>query len=317
MNQDRLEDIKRVPLPRILADHGILPARQRIVGKTSYLYRAPGRADDHPSLSVFLSGRGQWLFHDFATGEVGTNLDAMVRFGIVGNWKEAAKYIEEHYIGVSRNEFINMDNVQLSHTGTPKKAHGENGTILSLLPLAGNALKYVKGRGIPSAIATKYLQWAKYTFDGQKTFSGIAWPTYSGGYGIRWAADLENGKGKSFVGPAGFSFFPVASTPTETCMVFEGIFDFLSVMVLDVDGNRTDALVLNSVENLPNALPLIKKYPRVLSFFDNDPAGQNATEILSTSRPGVTSLSHTFSPYNDLNDYLKSISDETGLHKGL
>lgn len=307
LNSSELDDVKKVSLPRILADHGILPARQRIVGKTSYLYRAPGRADDHPSLSVYLSGRGQWLFHDFATGEVGTNLDAMVLFGIAHNWKEAARYLSEHYLGVSENESFHRDNVQLSHTGIPKKAHGENGTILSLLPLAGKALRYVNGRGIPSMIATKYLQWVRYTYDGQKTFSGIAWPTYSGGYGIRWAADLGSGKGKAFVGPAGFSFFPAGNTQTETCMVFEGIFDFLSFLVLDESEKKLDTVVLNSVENLINALSLIKQYPCILSYFDNDPAGQKATEILSTSHPGVISMSHTFFPYNDLNEYLKFI----------
>ena len=307
MNDLELKKLKEFPLTRILADYGIYPV-QRMSGKrNAYLYRAPGRADNHPSLSVYLSRRGQWLFHDFATGEVGTNLDAMVRFGIVGNWKEAAKYIEEHYLGVSRNEFINMDNVQPSCKVSRPRVNSENGKILSFLPLAGNALKYVNDRGIPSNLATKYLLWAKYTYDGAKTFSGIAWPTYAGGYGIRWAADLGNGKGKAFVGPAGFSFFPAGDTPTETCTVFEGIFDFLSFLVLDEDRIRIDAIVLNSVENLPNALPLIKKYPRVLSFFDNDPAGQNATEILSTSHPEAISQSHYYFPHKDVNEYLTFI----------
>lgn len=104
--------------------------------------------------------------------------------------------------------------------------------------------------------------------------------------------------------------------------VVEGMFDALSVIEIERLSGRGpfpggDLVVLNSVTNIPWAVPFLAMHAEVRSFLDNDlrsSAGQKAfvqmdeTVSLYASRCGVacTVRSHSgfFFPHKDVNDYL-------------
>ena len=69
---------------------------------------------------------------------------------------------------------------------------------------------------------------------------------------------------------------------------------------------HVDAAVLNSVVNLPKAVPFISRHPVIHAFFDNDEAGRKATAnlIRLCPRSEVIDQSHFYRGHKDVNDYL-------------
>ena len=68
---------------------------------------------------------------------------------------------------------------------------------------------------------------------------------------------------------------------SDTVIAFEGFMDFLAYLSLKhPERLHIDAAVLNSVVNLPKAVPFISRHPVIRSFFDNDEAGRKATADL-------------------------------------
>lgn len=311
-----LEQIKGVSLPMILADVGIRPANRQdpLNGRTAYLYYASYREEQNPSLSIFLSHRKpEWLFHDLATGEKGTSLDLLVKFGICSDWREAAQYINDRYVRNIVTQGIETEignNLQILFSGKCP----QNRLMRSVSIVGSPAEKYITfTRKIPLPVAEKYLSYIEYlNVSSGRTFHGIGWKTENGGYGIRWAKDFpedEHGKGKSFVGQATYSFFPIEiGVQTERCLLFEGIFDFLS-FIAEQNGIRDDAIVLNSAANKEKSLPLLDGYQYIVSYIDADTTGKEALEFIRHHiGSNIIDRSGHFSPYKDYNEYWKQIA---------
>ena len=313
IDNDILLNVKQVPIPELLDNFGITPARSTSPGSHYLLYRAEYRGDHTPSLSVFRSPNGQWLFRDHATNEKGTNIDLLVRFGYFSNWREAATYVASKYLGVQ---------VEGPSPVTPRKDFRPlkqerhvrqlqfNGLIHETIPIVGSPAEgyIVKTRRIPISVASRFVCYVRYSYspDG-KIFFGIAWQTFRGGWSIRWAIDLGPGKGKAFVGPGGFSFFPVVNdSRSETCTLFEGMFDALSFVTLH--GWSSDIIVLNSVDNVNETLDLLDTYQRVYGYLDADDPGRNCWKAV-VGRCGAKAIdsSSEFAGYKDFNDYLKTL----------
>jgi len=307
-----LEKIKEVSLPAILADFGIRPSPQTANRENYRVYIASYRGEQHPSLSVFKTNNsGQWLFRDHTTGEVGTNLDLLVLFGFFSNWREAAAFVAKKYLGtdldscwggqLSRPHFYDKNPVQSPQYG---------GIILSVNPIVGSpAVDYiVEARRIPTHIAAPYVNFVRYAYSpGGRIYSGIGWPTIRGGWSIRWSADIGKGKGKACVGPAGISVFQSAGLQSDTCLVFEGIFDFLSHLTISSSSVTGDAIVMNSVSHVSETITKLSEYHNIRCYLDNDGAGREATsKIIRQFGHRVTDESSIFAGFNDYNDFLKS-----------
>lgn len=67
----------------------------------------------------------------------------------------------------------------------------------------------------------------------------------------------------------------------------------------------SDAIVLNSVSNLSKAMSAIASHATVLTYMDNDAAGQRTTDEIRRQAEGCTVIdrSELYKEYNDLNDY--------------
>lgn len=66
-----------------------------------------------------------------------------------------------------------------------------------------------------------------------------------------------------------------------------------------------DAAVLNSVVNLPKALPFLERHPTIHAFLDNDEAGRRTLAELTHRCPRSQVIDHTqlYRDYKDLNDF--------------
>ncbi|MCC8089178.1 MAG: toprim domain-containing protein [Rikenellaceae bacterium] len=69
---------------------------------------------------------------------------------------------------------------------------------------------------------------------------------------------------------------------------------------------KTDAVILNSVTNLPKAKEFIASHNRVITYLDNDETGRKATAELRTMCKNLSDQSKRYSRHNDLNAYLQN-----------
>ena len=92
-------------------------------------------------------------------------------------------------------------------------------------------------------------------------------------------------------------------------MLFEGFFDLLSYLTLQHTATPTaDTAVLNSVVNLPRALPFLARHATIHAFLDNDEAGRLTLERLRSDLPGATVIdrAESYRAHKDLNESLRS-----------
>ena len=310
IDQTVLDAVKKYPLPVVLSKLSIMPADRKdpASGRKYYIYTASYRGERNHSLSVFYS-KDKWLYKDHATGEYGTSLDLLVRFGFFELWRVAAEYIA--------SEFLHMNITApmprcyyASAIPAPAQEQDTAIKISSSTPIIGSSAEsyLCHVRCIPVEIAARYMRFVSYKYPGNsQKYYGMAWPTVRGGWSIRWPKDLGKGKGKAFVGPGGPSFFPVVQgQQTQTCLVFEGIMDFLSFIVLAGGEQRTDAVILNSVDNINEAKKIMTNYKTINCFLDNDNAGKNATKEIITAFANAVDHAPEYAPHNDLNEFLKN-----------
>lgn len=82
--------------------------------------------------------------------------------------------------------------------------------------------------------------------------------------------------------------------------------DFLSYLSMKPDEwPHLDATVLNSVANLPKAIPFLERHSTIHAFFDNDDAGRKVTIELKRLCPKSTVInrSYLYQEHKDLNEY--------------
>ena len=97
---------------------------------------------------------------------------------------------------------------------------------------------------------------------------------------------------------------------SKICLVYEGIFDFLSHLTLKNENQfKVDCIILNSLSNLNKAVEWIKeKQLKPSLMLDNDKPGQEGTSKLLKIFPEAEDFSVIYSNHKDLNNYLKSKS---------
>ena len=94
-------------------------------------------------------------------------------------------------------------------------------------------------------------------------------------------------------------------TPTDTCDVFEGLFDFLSANTLGLTGGN-DALVLNSVDNLDKSFRYLDVYKTINCYLNNDDAGRKTFESLRNRYADRTiDYSRAYANSKELNGHLQ------------
>lgn len=277
-----IQQIKQISIRDYLALRGIEPKQQN----TRYgLYLSPLREEHSPSFKVDYI---QNLWYDFGLGEGGSIIDLVMQ--------------------LERCDFVQA--VRLLNSGESTKVIAtapSSGSltvpalrILSDTPLRHPALVgYLSSRGITPTVASVYCREVRYEING-RLFFAIGFRNDAGGWELR---------SKHFKGGSSPKHITTIDNHTDTCIAFEGFMDFLSYLsIKPAERLCIDVVVLNSVVNLPKAIPFLERHPTIHAFFDNDEAGRGATAELerSCSNSTIVDQAYHYREHNDLNDYLKS-----------
>ena len=170
--------------------------------------------------------------------------------------------------------------------------------VLSDAPLRHPALVgYLASRGIVPSVAAAFCREVRYEVNG-RAFFAVGFRNDAEGWELRSAR---------FKGGSSPKHITTIDNQSDTVIAFEGFMDFLAYLSLKYSERlRIDATVLNSVVNLPKAVPFISRHPVIHAFFDNDEAGRKATAdlIRLCPRSEVIDQSHFYRGHKDVNDYL-------------
>lgn len=298
-----MNDLKNIGIRQFLAWRGILPKYER----NGYgMYLSPLREERTPSFKVDYV---QNLWYDFGLGEGGTLLTLVMRLERCDS-REAVRRLQN---GEKRDAgFVSLS----PGIGEPPGVGGASPVvrpaavpalrILSDASLRHPALVgYLASRGIVPSVAAAFCREVRYEING-RAFFAIGFRNDAGGWELR---------SERFKGGSSPKHITTIDNRSDTVIAFEGFMDFLAYLSLKhPERLHIDAAVLNSVVNLPKAVPFISQHPVIHAFFDNDEAGRKATAdlIRLCPRSEIIDQRHFYSGYKDVNDYLIArIKDRT------
>ncbi len=289
-----IEQAKTIPLQTILERMNAPLSRQTA---HEAWYHSPFRQERTASLHVHL-GKNVW--YDFGEGKGGDGLALVCAYLQAGG--EAATIVDAlRWLGNMTGNLL-----PLKEKGFVRHFEPDTGWLLkSVKPIEHLALiRYLELRGIPLPLAKRHLKQvhAKNLQTGRGIFA-LGLRNEEGGY------ELRNPFLKSSIAPKTITFVRGPVPKPDGIHVFEGVMDFLSAAAdcpeQQLDG---DAIVLNSVANLNDAVPYIKGYGyRTLhSWMDNDPAGEKARQALyklARNEPGLLHQPQNalYAPHEDVN----------------
>ena len=265
--------------------------------KNGYLYHAPWREDNHPSLSVTANGKG---WHDLATGDHGSIIDLVMRSINTTDVRVVCEEIQRHASGsFSFSQSISEDG--------QKKKEGVF-TKFEVLKLQSKGLfAYLYHRKLNIGIAKQFLKEAHYSFkeEGGSHLYALAYCNDRGGY------ELRSGFYKGGTSPKCITTH--LNLENAPLVVFEGFMDMLSFATL-CGAVRHNYIVLNSIVNVDTAIGAIRisrnLFGSILLALDNDDGGTEATKKMMVAFPDAKDIRNRFAPYKDVNDYLCNLAPE-------
>lgn len=262
--------INKFPIRKYLAGRGIHPAKDR-----GYygLYHSPLREDRNPSMKVDYD-KNLWI--DYGTGEGGTLIDLVMRMERCD--AGTAMRLLEQQIGGATTFSFQGDCPALPEC-TPSII------VEDVLPLEIPALlSYLMGRGIDLDTARLHCSEVHYRV-ADKPYFAVGFRNDTGGWELR----NRYFKGCTSKAPS------TRNGGYPTCLVFEGIIDFLSYLTLKHAPNPPhNIVVLNSVTNLSKAAPFIASHEQVYAYLENDDAGRKATAELERSCSNSTVVDQAY-----------------------
>lgn len=254
--------------------------------KNSFLwYCSPFRDEKTESFRVD-PGLNRWV--DFATMQKGDIVD-LVKLIYKTDTQGALNILNN----VSPDQSFSFSK---ANSNTVGKEAGIK--INHVQPIINKALiQYLEERRIPMNIAMRYTNEVYYTSNNKKFFS-IGFSNDKGGY------ELRNKYFKNCSSPKYFTSFNV---PGEKVFnIFEGFFDFLSALVYyKIEVLPGNTIVLNSLSNLPAALPFLHRCEIIKSYLDNDKPGIEAVGLIRSQGLNIENFADIIYPeYKDFNEYL-------------
>jgi len=265
-----------ISIRQYLADRNIHPAKDR-----GYygLYYSPLREDSNPSFKVDYD---KDLWYDFGANEGGSIVDLVMKLEHC-SLAEAFQKLDNTSFSFQRNTPIVPANREPAIKITNTK------------PLNHPALlDYLKERSINTNIAKHYCSEIHYSISGKNYFA-IGFPNDAGGWELR---------SRDFKGSISPKNITTINNSNDAVMLFEGFMDFLSYLSMKQNPSPTiDSTILNSIANLPKAIPFLQTHQTIHAFFDNDEAGKRAAQCLSPVCKEVIDQSAFYRNHKDLNEY--------------
>lgn len=281
-----IDRIRGFPIEDFLAGLGHSPIYRK---RNDLWYNAPYREERTPSFKVN-TDRNVWF--DFGLGRGGDIFTLAGELAGSTDFLTQAKYISE----AAGGNFVPLPAPRPAKERVSEPAFQE----VEQRTLDYGVLKgYLSERGIPSEVAARHCRQVSYRVHGKPYFA-IGFQNVSGGW------ELRSRVFKGCIPPKDISLVSQQGTPTDTCDVFEGFFDFLSAVTLGLTG-KNDALVLNSVGNLAKSFRYLDGYKTINCLLDNDEAGRKTFEALRTRYADrAVDRSKIYTGSKDLNEHLQT-----------
>ena len=271
-----------ISIRQYLSNRGIHPAKDR-----GYygLYYSPLREDNDPSFKVDYD---KDLWYDFGANEGGSIVDLVMKL-------ENCSLAEAFQKLDNRSFSFQRDNTPAVPTNREPAIKITNTKPLTHLAL----LDYLKERCIDVDIAKQYCCEVHYSI-ADKNYFAIGFRNDAGGW------ELRNRDFKGSISPKNIT---TINNNNDTVMLFEGFMDFLSYLSMKQKASPTiDSAILNSIANLPKAIPFLQTHRTIHAFLDNDEAGKRAVQCLGPICKEVIDQSAFYWNHKDLNEYWQAKS---------
>lgn len=282
--QATIDRLCQIPIADYLASKGYLPVRQ---AGGQLLYSSPLREEKTASFFVH-PVKNVWS--DMG-GDRG-NIIRLVRHLDKCNFIVAV-WILEQFTGLPQ-DFAFFFSDQLKDESLKKK------DFVTAVKLHENPtlMQYTARRKISYPIARKYLRDVYYSFtSGKKPMFGVGFQNDKEG----WALSSKMGKVN-----IGHTAPTTITVPGSTVVnLFEGFFDFLSALEhYQLNAPRCTTIVLNSLSNIEQALPLLWTFTGVNAYLDNDQPGRDMVVRLRQEGIATNDRSALYGDFKDFNEYL-------------
>lgn len=264
-------------------------------------YISPFRNERTASFKVLLN-KNIWYDHGEGTG--GNVIDFIIKY-YKCEFKEALNIISEKYAPFS---FHQQPTNQVA-TSNPKIANErKKNKITSVRNIMDPALiQYVRNeRQLHISLVRKYCREVHYQIEDGRTFCGIGFKNDSDGYAVR--TKYKHGKVN-----LGIQAETTINQKSTGLMMFEGWSDFLSFLTLHPkEEYEYDFIILNSTSRVNNLLKdqleKLQEYKTINLCFDNDKAGNIATNKIQESLPETTTdYRYHYPNFNDFNEFLVAV----------
>ncbi|MPS65118.1 Toprim-like [Epilithonimonas bovis DSM 19482] len=273
---------ENINIREILDSFSLLPSKENL---KSAFYFAFDRKERTPSVIVNF---GKNTAFDFGTGKQYDNV-SLVQEIKKCSVSEALEYLKQFkFSSFEKNQ--NKKNEQ-----NFDKELKPNYEILEIKNVEHfSLLNYLKSRNLENQKSE--LKEIHYELSGRKYF-GLAFQNDSGGYEIR------NPLIKMCLGKKDIS---TVKNESKTLKIFEGFTDYLSFKKLEksLEKEPSDYMILNSVSMLFKAKNELENYQKIELYFDNDEAGNLATEQLMNLHENISDERILFKNHRDLNEFL-------------
>lgn len=245
-----------------------------VKSNNSIWFNSPFRSESKPSFQ-FTPTIGEYgKFHDWGSGSHGSGID-FIRMCENCDFNTAINILNSRVV-TRKVEPIKKENIVRS----------SNIVVGSFTK--NKLIEYAKRRCVAKDVLYKYCMQVE---EGLYFYIGLK--NVSGGYAVR------NEGFKGFKGSGSFSFFK--ENPSSV-LVFEGMFDMMSFM--SITSTDKSIIVLNSTSFVENILPILKSFPDIHLYLDNDRAGDKATEQIKLCYGHAIDHRFAYEKHNDVNDFI-------------
>jgi DNA primase len=194
---------------------------------------------------------------------------------------------------------VNRENIR------PRKATKIPNYRISEIKELGNnpaITNYLQSRGI-WPVAHQHLKEVYYYIEDEKKlrkyFFSAGWKNENGGW------EVSNPYFKGCLGPKGLTFVP---GDQDRMVLFEGMTDYLSWKFEQQDNGET-VILLNGVTFIEAAIKRSAGFEERTIFFDNDEAGESASQTFQNAYPQTINGASHYSGFKDYNQRLISELD--------
>lgn len=317
-----INQAKQIPLQKLVEYLGGRFARAGRSGETWWY--SPFRPDERTASFKIDEKTNQW--HDFArTAKVDAHGD------IVDLWTDFHNLPRRNgeAIKSALQALQSFNNAPI----TSKPYHAKPAQSAKDKAIGGNSARYkllkpptrirldslrqeIARRGLTIATVNDHLkQIVLLDTKTRKTYNGFAFQNDKGGYEISIPNPNRGASFKTSIAPKGITTFYSASY--SIVQVYEGFWDFYTWVQMNKCLGQINHIVLNSTSNVKEATDFITERKQsiqsVLSFMDNDPAGEKATnylaEMLNEQNIRFGTKNHIYEGYKDLNEWWTDAPD--------